>query len=193
MSKLFYIVGASGAGKDTLMNYCRDQVNGILPIVFAHRYITRPANAGGENHISLSEKEFELRSQHNLFALQWKSHGYYYGIGTEINIWLQNGFIVVINGSREYLHIATQKYPNMHTILIEASPEVIEARLHNRGRETTNNIVKRMARNEQFGSMDKNIISIRNDSSIEFAGNNLLTALLQFEDIDTTTLCENAI
>ena len=83
MSRLFYVIGASGAGKDTLINYARTKINGLQPVIFAHRYITRPPFTGNENHISLSSEEFQSRIKANLFALYWESHGNFYGIGHE--------------------------------------------------------------------------------------------------------------
>ena len=111
MSTLFYVIGASGAGKDTLMNYARSTINGAEPVIFANRYITRPPFTGNENHIHLSREEFEARINANLFALYWESHEQYYGIGTEINGWMECGFNVVVNGSRQYLPVAQQRYP----------------------------------------------------------------------------------
>ena len=55
MGTLFYVVGASGAGKDSLLAYARAALGGGTPVFFAHRYITRPAEAGGENHVALSK------------------------------------------------------------------------------------------------------------------------------------------
>jgi ribose 1,5-bisphosphokinase len=46
VARLFYVIGASGAGKDTLLRYARVRVGGSGGVVFAHRYITRPAAAG---------------------------------------------------------------------------------------------------------------------------------------------------
>jgi ribose 1,5-bisphosphokinase len=178
MSNLFYIIGASGAGKDSLINHCRSQVNGALPIVFTHRYITRPANAGGENHVSLSNEEFQLRLQHGLFALHWESHGLYYGIGIEINTWLQAGLAVVINGSREYLNAAVERYPSIQPILIEADAELIKARLNGRGRESDESIGERIARNQQLSLKDTGIIRIQNNGAIDDAANELFNLIL---------------
>jgi ribose 1,5-bisphosphokinase len=177
MSKLYYIIGASGAGKDSLIAHCRNQINGSLPIIFTHRYITRPANAGGENHVSISDEEFKLRLQQGLFALNWESHDLYYGIGIEIDLWLEKGFSVVVNGSREYLSIATAKYPEIQPILIEADAELIKARLNNRGREDDKSIAERIARNEQLNLAGTDVIRIQNNGSVDEAANNLLNAL----------------
>lgn len=177
MSKLFYIVGPSGAGKDSLIEYCREQLNGVLPVIFTHRYITRPAKTGSENHVSLSTEEFKLRIKHELFALYWESHGLYYGIGIEINSWLEKGFSVVINGSREYLPVALEKYPDLQPILIEADSEIIKSRLNNRGREDEKSIAERIARNEEFSLSALQIHRIQNNGTIAAAASELLNTI----------------
>jgi ribose 1,5-bisphosphokinase len=52
-------MGPSGSGKDSLLSALRQREHSQLLV--AHRYITRAANAGSENHISLSEQEFYPR------------------------------------------------------------------------------------------------------------------------------------
>ncbi len=84
MASLFYLIGASGSGKDSLMDYARQRLQN-RPLLFAHRYITRPSDFNGENHIALSEEEFFQRLHSGLFAMHWHSHGYHYGIGIEID------------------------------------------------------------------------------------------------------------
>jgi ribose 1,5-bisphosphokinase len=177
MSKLFYIIGASGAGKDSLINHCRSTINGKKPIVFAHRYITRLASTGAENHIHLTEEEFQLRQQYGSFALSWQSHGLHYGIGIEIENWLNQGLSVVVNGSRDYLPIALAKYPHMQPILITAHADIIKKRLHERGREDVDSIAKRIARNEQLALPGSGLICIDNNAELAIAANELLTIL----------------
>jgi len=177
MSKLFYVIGASGAGKDTLINFARTRINGVEKVIFAHRYITRPPFSGNENHVHLTEEEFKARINANLFALHWESHGKYYGIGTEINSWMENGFNVVVNGSRQYLPVAQQIYPDITVILIDASPEVINQRLNNRGREDAGEIAKRIMRTADINSDLTNCIRIVNDSTVEDAGEELVNII----------------
>lgn len=181
MSQLFYIIGASGAGKDSLMNFCRDKINGALPIVFAHRYITRPAGAGNENHVSLTVEEFQLRLKHGLFALHWESHGLHYGIGIEINNWLQQGLTVVINGSREYLDTATERYPAIIPVLITADPTLLQERLNSRGRENDDSIAERIARNHQFNLDGSGIMCVQNNGSLQEAADELMNVFLSAE------------
>lgn len=56
MGKLIWLMGPSGSGKDSLLSALRQREHSQLLV--AHRYITRVANAGSENHIALSEQEF---------------------------------------------------------------------------------------------------------------------------------------
>lgn len=177
MSKLFYVIGASGAGKDTLINYARSAINGTEKVIFAHRYITRPANVGNENHIYLSKDEFKERIDSKLFALYWSSHEQFYGIGSEINHWLEQGFNVIVNGSREYLPTARQIYPDMIVVLIEANPKIIMERLYDRGRENAAEIEKRIKRTDEIINDFKGCIKIKNDGAIKDAGDELVNVI----------------
>ena len=106
--KLIWLVGPSGSGKDSLLAALRQREHPQLLV--AHRYITRPFNAGNENHIALSEHEFFTRAEQHLFALSWHANHTYYGIGVEIDLWLHAGFDVVANGSRAHLALARERY-----------------------------------------------------------------------------------
>lgn len=127
--KLFYVIGPSGSGKDSLMRYARERLAGDAGVVFAHRYITRAAELQGENHIALTAPEFDARRAAGLFAMHWGSHALRYGIGLEINFWLERGCNVVMNGSREYLPQAKCSYPALVAVLIAVAPEVLAERL----------------------------------------------------------------
>ena len=52
--KLIWLMGASGSGKDSLLTELRQREQ--TQLLVAHRYITRAASAGSENHIALSEQ-----------------------------------------------------------------------------------------------------------------------------------------
>lgn len=95
--KLIWLMGASGSGKDSLLTELRQREQ--TQLLVAHRYITRAASAGSENHIALSEQEFFTRAGQNLLALSWHANGLYYGVGVEIDLWLHAGFDVVVNPS----------------------------------------------------------------------------------------------
>jgi ribose 1,5-bisphosphokinase len=176
--RLFYVVGASGVGKDSLIQYARDALGKRHPVVFAHRYITRPPRPQGENHIALTEPEFVLRKRRGLFAMTWASHGYRYAVGLEIDEWLAKGLTVVVNGSRRYLPVARKRYPGMQVVWISAAPQVLAKRLARRGRESRNEIDARLRRNSRLGVKPPGgALHINNEGPLESAGSRLVDLL----------------
>lgn len=179
MAKLFYIIGPSGAGKDSLIDYLRQHCKPEHRLVFAHRYITRKPNAGGENHVGLSEAEFQQRKASGLFAMDWYSHQIYYGIGIEIETWLDQGLNVVVNGSRSYLPSALARFKCLSPILIDADTSVLRQRLTARGRESAEQIEQRLSRALQTKQalVNKHYHVVSNNDSLAQAGKALLTLL----------------
>ncbi|MBD8882144.1 phosphonate metabolism protein/1,5-bisphosphokinase (PRPP-forming) PhnN [Rhodanobacter sp. 7MK24] len=173
--RLYYVMGPSGAGKDSVLAWVRE--HGVpLGVLCAHRYITRPAHAGGENHIALSVAEFRSREQRGLFALTWKAHGLHYGIGSEVRHWLTRGADVLVNGSRGAYALACERFPALHPVLITASPETIALRLAARGRESEAEIAARIARLDTYPVPPDSIV-IHNDGCLAEAGSSLLQAI----------------
>lgn len=189
-ARLIYIVGASGSGKDSLMRYARHQLANESQVVFAHRYITRAADAGGENHVALTQAEFDARCRAGLMAMHWESHGHAYGIGIEVNQWLAKGITVVVNGSREYLETAAQRYPELMTVWIEVSPEVLRARLQARGREGEEEIEKRLARAPKNQILSRRGELIRNDGELHLAGDTLVNLIRRCSDSPPVLQCD---
>ncbi len=175
---LIYVIGPSGSGKDSLLRYARGQLADDPGVVFAHRYITRPASAGGENHVELTRAEFATRLRNRLFALAWESHGHAYGVGVEINQWLAKGATVVVNGSREYLPDARRRFPELVAVAIDSPIEVLRERLLARGREDRPAIEQRLARHRAMQSQPRAGTVIANDGPLERAGE-VLVALVR--------------
>ncbi|GAB3779347.1 phosphonate metabolism protein/1,5-bisphosphokinase (PRPP-forming) PhnN [Dyella agri] len=172
---LYYVMGPSGVGKDSVLAWVREHgvSHGVL---CAHRYITRPAHAGGENHVALSEAEFHSRKQRGLFALTWEAHGLHYGIGGEVVHWLAHGADVLVNGSRGAFASACERFPALRPVLVTASPEVIATRLAARGRESETEIAARIARLGTYPAPPGSIV-IHNDGCLAEAGSSLLQAI----------------
>jgi len=178
MAKLFYVMGASGAGKDSVLDYARQHAQSQLPASFAHRYITRAAESGSENHVALSEQEFSTRLDRGLFAMYWGSHGLQYGIGIEINYWLEKGIHVVVNGSRAYLEEATRKYAELYPVLINVPSAILQERLLRRGRENSRQIEERIKRADKFKTIShRRLIALDNSGPLHQAGNDFLHLL----------------
>jgi len=142
---LIAVVGPSGAGKDTLMAGARDAIVHDARFRFVRRAITRPAEAGGEDHEALSEADFAVRRAAGGFALSWEAHGLHYGIPRDIEEDISARRLVIANLSRAVLHEAGARYP-LRVLNITAPMEVLAARLAARGRETAADIAARLAR-----------------------------------------------
>lgn len=178
--QLFYVVGPSGAGKDTILADARAKLAGRVFVALAHRYITRPADGGNENHIALSSAEFALRDRAGLFAMQWDSNGHRYGIGLEIHQWLDAGVSVLVNGSRGYLSEALRFFPDLRLVLITASVATLHQRLAARGREDQAAIAARLERALAFGDLARDPeLQIVNDGSTDEAGDQLVSFIEQ--------------
>lgn len=159
------------------MNYARTRIAGRAPVFFAHRYITRPADAGGENHVAVSRAEFAQMQALGLFALDWESHGLNYGLGREIDHWLATGASVVLNGSRAYLSEASRRYPTLCVVLIEVEAGVLRQRLESRGRESPAEIERRIARAQEFQIDHPHLVRVANNTLLADAGDRLAALL----------------
>ncbi len=180
--KLFYVIGASGSGKDSLMNFARSRLASVGKIIFAHRYITRPPEVQGENHVYLSNEEFKHRKKQGFFFMHWESHGLCYGIGSEINLWLANGYDVVVNGSRAYLSTALEECPETQVILVSTSTEVLRKRLLKRNRETPEEIEKRLHRATLLCNIEhRQLITLNNDADLAQSGAEFIKILTNFD------------
>jgi len=192
---LVYVMGPSGSGKDSLMAYARRKMNtayaltwnastyarqGLRPVMFIRRHITRPASAGGERHTPLTREAFQSRRKQGQFAMAWESHGLCYGIDRELDVHLAEGVVAVVNGSREYLPEAMKKYPELVPVLISVVPEVLRERLAKRGRESSTGIGERLLRATMPMPEVPGIIRLDNSDALEKAGDvfaGLLTCL----------------
>jgi len=167
MGRVIWLMGPSGSGKDSLLAALRQQTHPQLLV--AHRYITRPASAGSENHIALSEPEFFTRAGQQLFALSWHANGYYYGVGLEIDLWLHAGFDVVVNGSRAHLPQAQARYAGA----------LLPQRLQRRGRENAREIDLRLERAARYTPSHCPVLN--NDGSLLQSVDNFLSLIHQKE------------
>jgi ribose 1,5-bisphosphokinase len=169
MSKIIYLMGPSGSGKDSIINAVREHC--IKDLQVAHRYITRPWMSGGENHIALSNAEYEQRQQLGLFSFAWSANQHHYAIGREIESWLEAGQNVLINGSRAYLEQAMHTYPDsLCPVLVDVSPVLLEKRLIERARESKAEIAARIQRHANYrDSAPKGCEIIDNNNDITHA------------------------
>ena len=164
--RLVYVMGASGSGKDSLLQALRPRLRGC-PAVFARRYITRPAASRGERHIAVSPERFAAMRAAGHFVMDWQSHGLCYGIGKGIEATLEHGHVVLMNGSREYLSEALRRYPALMPVLVEVDPAVLRSRLLARGRESGADIEERIARASVSADYPESLCRVDNSGPLE--------------------------
>jgi ribose 1,5-bisphosphokinase len=176
---LWYVVGPSGAGKDSLLHWVAN--NGeALEVRIARRIVTRDSDAS-EDSDRMSPEEFAATVQSGGFALHWRAHGLRYGIRREIDTWLAAGSQVVVNGSREYIPQLLQCYPQARIVWIRVSKEILAERLTQRGRETAQQIEARLARSARLENISevapKQLFVIDNNANLQQAGRAFLALL----------------
>ncbi len=169
MGRLVYVMGPSGAGKDAVLGAARARIDGRHPVVFAHRYASRPPAPGHPHEVALGPGEFALRDARGLFAFVWSAWGVRYGIGGEVDAWMARDLVVVVSGSREHFATLGPGHPGLLPVLITASPEARAQRLHARGREDAPAIARRLARGEAFSPVHPALVTIENEGPLEEA------------------------
>jgi ribose 1,5-bisphosphokinase len=174
--RLVYVMGPSGAGKDTLLAYARARLD-PQRVVFAHRYITRPADPAAENHVVLSRAEFAAREAAGFFALAWESHGFMYALGIEIDLWRDHGLVVVASGARGAWASALRRYPDAMGVVIEAPADVCARRLASRGREDAEAICTRLKREITMPTSKGSVHRLDNSGPVALAGDALVSLL----------------
>jgi len=175
--RMIVVVGPSGAGKDTLMAYAAERLQDRIDVTFVRRVITRESDAGGEDHDAVCEADFQRMAQSGSFAVRWEAHGLYYGIPAGTLQQIRQGKIVVANGSRSALPHFKSAFPGMLVINVTARPEVLAARLAARGRESHDEILRRLQRNAPALLDEYDVVTINNSGSVEEAGAAMVEAL----------------
>lgn len=172
--RLIYLVGPSGAGKDTLLRWIATQAPAALHI--ARRCINRAGDDPNEAHEAITAARFAELAAAGAFALRWEANGLHYGVRHAELAPLAQGRDVLLNGSRAHLATARQSHPGLRAVLLGASPEVLRQRLLARGREDAAAVEARLARNAllERGDFDLRIV---NDGAPEVAARQLLELL----------------
>lgn len=175
---LIYVVGPSGAGKDSVLRWVSAHAPAGLLVHLARRTISRPPSDPSEDHEPVTPDAFRRLVAAGAFALHWEANGLGYGVRHEELAALDRGGCVLVNGSRADLPQARRRFPELTVAFVNASPAVLRARLLARGRETPEQIEARLARSQDLViPSDEVDVVIDNDGTLEQAGQQLLTAL----------------
>jgi phosphonate metabolism protein PhnN/1,5-bisphosphokinase (PRPP-forming) len=118
--QLVYVVGPSGAGKDSILSWLEAHGAGALRMVRARRTITRPNVPGAEAHEAVTAEQFEQLVSSGVLAMHWVANGCSYGVRASELAALASGAVVCVNGSRAYLPQAQTLFPGMAVLAISA-------------------------------------------------------------------------
>lgn len=163
------VVGPSGAGKDSLIAHARQRFAGEPDIVFPRRLITRPADGGAEDHHAITPQAFAHMRLNGAFALDWHAHGLDYGIPAAIEDDLRAGSAVVVNLSRGILDTVRARYANRVVVAVSVDPQRLRQRLFARGRETAEDIERRLGRVDFAVPEGEDVVHIDNSAALDAA------------------------
>jgi len=177
---LFFVVGPSGSGKDSLIDGAKTALEPTGRYVFARRVITRPAGSAGEDHESATEEEFARNLAVGNFLIAWNAHGLRYGLPASLMAALGRGQNVIANGSRVVIAELVERVPRLVVVEVTVPPELLAARIAGRGRETGAAIDQRVARNVAPWPSSVKTVTVRNNATIAVGIERFLAALETF-------------
>lgn len=174
---LVLVVGPSGAGKDSILGYARQQLTSDSRFVFARRLITRHDADPTEEHEACTEAAFAAEEASGTLVVSWRAHGTGYGIRRTILQPLAEGRVVIANVSRRVIDQGAALAARVTIAHITASPAVLAARLRLRGRETHDEIVARLAREAPLPPHTGALVTIGNDGPLAEGGGEFVALL----------------
>lgn len=176
------VCGASGVGKDRVIAGARMALADRKDIIFVRRTITRPADAGGEDHEATTEPRFDKLEREGAFCLSWRAHGLAYGVPSSVVEDLASGCTVVCNISRAAALLASDRFANFALLEIRAEPELIAARLAARGRESEGEIASRQSRKVAGWNSGLTVHKVANNGEPQDAVDRFVSLLLSLSD-----------
>lgn len=174
---LFLVVGPSGAGKDSLIDGAKATLETDPQFIFPRRYITRPADAGGEDHIPVSEELFEDMRQRGDMALDWRAHNLRYAVPASAAHHLESGKHVIINVSRTVVDEARKALAPIKVLYITVDQDTLRARLNARGRESAADIERRVQRAQEYLIEGEDVVMIDNGQDLDASISSFVSAI----------------
>ena len=172
------MVGPSGAGKDSVIDYARRALGGDDRFrVRAPRHNTTQRSRDRGSRHAWHPTEFQAAKSRGAFALTWESHGLSYGIPASADARVASGAVVIANGSRGVIAAMRRRYAHVLVVQITASPEVLAQRLGARGREAADNVLSRLARNADYEGRLADCETIDNSGPLSQAGDAFVALL----------------
>lgn len=162
--RLIAVVGPSGVGKDSVMAGIQEALPDIHMV---RRVITRAPDLGGEDYTPVTVSAFQEMARDGAFAIYWGAHGLFYGIPSDLGEHLGQGADCLANFSRKALADAANLFPRFLVLNVTAKPETLAHRLAKRGRETEEEIVKRLEQAKKPLPDSLYVIHLSNDGPLQ--------------------------
>jgi ribose 1,5-bisphosphokinase len=172
--RLIAVVGPSGVGKDSVMVALAARAPAFALV---RRVMTRAPDLGGEEYDAVNVETFEQMVRDGAFAVHWGAHGLFYGIPAKTLHEVEEGATRLANFSRSALVQGAEVFPAFTVLNLTAKPETLGARLRARGRETEEDIAKRLAQAAKPLPEGLDVITISNDGPLEDTVSAALRAL----------------
>lgn len=168
--RLIIVVGASGAGKDSVIRAAQTHFNDNPRIAFVRRIITRECDPSAEIHDSVSEDQFKQQQARGDFSVTWRANGLYYGLPSAVHTDIEKGHLLIANGSRGALAEIRSTFSHLTTVHIVVSHDVLAHRLERRSRENAEEIKQRLERNKTIDPLcGENVVTIDNSGERQVA------------------------
>ncbi|WP_338833182.1 guanylate kinase [Neomoorella humiferrea] len=179
----FVVSGPSGVGKNTLLNYALEQVEGIYYLPSITTRSMRPGEAQGFPYFFVSRADFEWMIAQGAF-LEWKQihTGDYYGTHLPTIVYaLENGYDIITDMDVLGCAEVMERFPENVVPIFIVPPNMEELRQRLTGREKDPALIaRRLARVDmEMGYVDRYRHVIVNDD-LERAGKELVQILEQY-------------
>ena len=179
MSKVFLIIGNSGAGKDTVIDeVLRRFPPHYMKLQVPKRVITRQSSDTEKFEPVDTETFYKLRESGE-FILEWESYEHFYGIRREVLDWLDAGHPVLLNVSRNVVQTAREKFPDVRVIFIRVPLDVTADRIIERGRESYKEVLNRVVRAQEHQDYEGADLIVDNVGNLEETSQKVLDFLVE--------------
>lgn len=176
---VFVIVGPSGSGKDTLINWLRAELQDRSEILFVRRIVTRPSDNDHEDHDTLELAQFLSAQKAGAFATSWQAHDLHYAIPASAKDHVDQGGFAILNGARRALGQLEAAFARLQIIHLDVNPSVLAKRLGNRGRNSDTNLSTRLAQQTLDFQAKTPIIHVANNGPVDEAGQHIVKLIEQ--------------
>jgi ribose 1,5-bisphosphokinase len=176
MGAFVFVVGPSGAGKDTLLGLAQASLAGDPRFLFPRRVVTRPPSAW-EDHDTLDETAFGAAERDGSSRSRGGRTARLRVASDTIEA-ARRGRIVTCNVSREVVEQGRSRLLNVAVVEVAAPPEILLARLAARRRPEDGDLDARVARSTELRPVSPDL-TIQNVGSPEQGAAELVAFLAQ--------------